>query len=247
MAALAPPPRGTRRTLRMAALAPPPRGTRRRLQMAALAPPPAPRCGGTLIRASCARAPARAGARFAAARFARLTAPVRPRARAGRRTHLSRRFRPGFFAPAPTRRDTASGRRSRFIVPFLFWRCRAGLQALHAKFLGFVCHEIDLTGINIDLRAQARPPPRTPVPGPGRLPRKVAVRFGRAAGPGRGRLRRHRARPGAARGRDGASPRPALPRPRRPKRPNPARVSRAATRTGRARGYRAARNGACSG
>ena len=90
---------------------------------------PGPRCGGTLIRALCARAPAPVGARFAAARFARLIAPVRPRARAGRRTHLSCPFRPSFFAPAPTRRDTASGRRSWFIVPFLFWQCCAWIAS----------------------------------------------------------------------------------------------------------------------
>ncbi len=145
---------------------------------------PVPRCGGTLIRALCARAPAPVGARFAAARFARLIAPVRPRARARCRTHLSCPFRPSFFAPAPTRRDTASGRRSRLLFLFYSGNAAPRLQVHKTTFPEFFCHGVDLTGIKVALRAHARPPPGTPSPGPGRLLRKVAVRFGRAAGKG---------------------------------------------------------------
>ena len=48
---------------------------------------------------------------FAPARFARLIARPCPRARAGRRAHVSRPLRWDFFAPAPARREAASGYR----------------------------------------------------------------------------------------------------------------------------------------
>ena len=77
--------------------------------------PPKRRDPDSRVMRACAPAPA--GARFAAARIARLIARARLRARGGRRAHLARRLNRGLFAPAPTRREAASG--YRVLPPYL--------------------------------------------------------------------------------------------------------------------------------
>ena len=90
--------------------------------------------------ARIARPPAPARRRtLAPARFARLIAHVRPGAQAKHRAHVSPPFRWDFFAPAPARREAASGRR---LLPPHLGPYRSDVKLLIRNISNFREHHI---------------------------------------------------------------------------------------------------------